>query len=378
MLNTRVLGENIKNLRKKNGLTQQSFAEALGISFQAVSNWERGIAPPDLENLLRIADVFGVMVDDLVRAKGGDLFLGIDGGGTKTELAVVTSDGYVIKHMIKEGCNPNDIGYTRAMEILTDGIERVLIKYPSVKAAFLGVAGAGSGNYAKRIETELKKRYPNLAFAIKNDAYNLFSIDDSADMAVISGTGSVVFARDNDEYKRLGGWGHLFEDGGSAFSIGKDAIKVALLEEDMHQSHSLLSTLLCKKLNTATVWESINTVYSGGKPFVAGLASVVFEAYALKDENAKRIIDDNARSLAKLLNTGIRLYGANGVAIASGGIFEHYGDVMKEHIAKYSSACLNITDLPPIYGACKKACTVGECEITDEFYENFKKTYGGR
>ena len=52
MLDIRTLGSRIKELRKERGLTQDAFAGAIHVSFQAVSNWERGIAPPEIENLI--------------------------------------------------------------------------------------------------------------------------------------------------------------------------------------------------------------------------------------------------------------------------------------------------------------------------------------
>lgn len=377
MSDIKILGSNIRELRKKRGLTQKTFAEAMSVSFQAVSNWERGIAPPDLLNALNIAAYFGVTVDDLFRTEGEDVYLGIDGGGTKTEFAVVSKDGYVCMRTLRSRCNPNDIGYSHALELLSGGIEEVLSEYPSLKSAFLGVAGASSGDYAKRLSTELKKRFPKLEIKIKNDAYNLFATDEDVSMAVISGTGSVVFVRDKDEYKRLGGWGHLLDGSGSAYEIGKDALCEALKEEDMREEPSILGELILKKLGTDTVWDHIGTVYNEGKPYIASLSSVVFDAYHMGDEKAERIIDRNAKALAELLNAGVRLYGAEKVAIASGGIFEHYPDIMNEHIGKYSDVMLNVIDLPPIYGACKVACRIAGCEISDEFYSNFKKTYVG-
>ena len=67
MVDTKCIGNRIKALRLERGMTQNSFAEVLGVSFQAVSNWERGVAPPDLDNLVRVAAFFGVTVDDLLR-----------------------------------------------------------------------------------------------------------------------------------------------------------------------------------------------------------------------------------------------------------------------------------------------------------------------
>ena len=60
------LGNNLYNLRKKRGLSQEEFAEKIHISRQAVSKWERGEAFPDIENLIEIAEFYGVTIDELV------------------------------------------------------------------------------------------------------------------------------------------------------------------------------------------------------------------------------------------------------------------------------------------------------------------------
>ena len=60
------LGKTIKQHREAVGLTQSQLAESLFVSFQAISAWERGITPPDLENVCRLAEFFGVSVDSLV------------------------------------------------------------------------------------------------------------------------------------------------------------------------------------------------------------------------------------------------------------------------------------------------------------------------
>ncbi len=60
------LGENLKSLRRKRNLTQEKLAEFLGVSFQAVSKWERGDTYPDISMLPEIADFFKVSVDELL------------------------------------------------------------------------------------------------------------------------------------------------------------------------------------------------------------------------------------------------------------------------------------------------------------------------
>ena len=59
-------GENIKNLRREQNLTQQELADIFGVSFQAVSKWERGEAFPDITLLPEISNFFAVSIDDLL------------------------------------------------------------------------------------------------------------------------------------------------------------------------------------------------------------------------------------------------------------------------------------------------------------------------
>ena len=376
MIDLKLIGGRIRQLRQKRGLTQGELAQELAVSFQAVSNWERGIAPPDIENLIRIASFFGVLVDTLLSPQAEELYLGVDGGGTKTEFVLVSACGQVYKRLVKEGCNPNDAGYLNTERIISEGVNDLMAEYPAIKGVFCGIAGGSTGNYAERLRAMLKRILPTSEIQVMSDAFNLFALNDDADLVVISGTGSAVFAKNGDGFKRIGGWGYLFDKAGSAYDIGRDAISRALKEEDCGEPRSLLSSMLLKKMNASTIWEHINSLYSGGKPYIASFASTVFEAYLLNDEGAIKIIDNNGRALAEMLNTASELCGTNRIAVASGGLFEHYPEILREHIGKYSSVSLSYVDLPPVYGACKRACATANCKIADDFYENFKKSYG--
>ena len=375
MLDLKVIGNRIKELRKEKGLTQKQLAVSLFVSFQAVSNWERGITPPELESVVSMAKIFGVLVDDLLSPEKEPAFLGIDGGGTKTEFTAVTSGGHVLKRLTYGGCNPNDVGYERLSEIILDGIAEMLYTVPSIRSVFAGIAGISASDRITRLSSDIKRRFPKLHVEVKTDSFNLFAMEPRAEISVISGTGSVVFVKKGEEFIRIGGWGQLFDTAGSAYDIGRDAIRTALSEEDGLKPYSKISKNLLRRLGTETVWSSIGEIYKKGKPFVASLAETVFEAYKDGDEGATNIINENAKRLAELLNTAVRLYGACPVAVASGGIFEHYPDVMLPLIKAHTDTELIITGVAPVYGACRRACeTVGQ-SISEDFYVNFKNSY---
>ncbi len=63
------LGLRISEFRKKNALTQEEFAEKLGVTAQAVSKWENDISCPDIMLLPEIAKIFKVSIDELMGIK---------------------------------------------------------------------------------------------------------------------------------------------------------------------------------------------------------------------------------------------------------------------------------------------------------------------
>ncbi len=60
------IGENIRDFRKKNDMTQEALADRLGVTYQSISRWENGTTYPDLELLPVISKVLGVSVDKLL------------------------------------------------------------------------------------------------------------------------------------------------------------------------------------------------------------------------------------------------------------------------------------------------------------------------
>lgn len=67
------IGKNISALRKERNMTQEDLAKALGVSAQAVSKWENENSCPDISLLTKIADLFGVTVDELLRNDTGQI-----------------------------------------------------------------------------------------------------------------------------------------------------------------------------------------------------------------------------------------------------------------------------------------------------------------
>ena len=68
-MENKTFGATLAELRKAKGWTQLDLADSLGVTDKAVSKWERDIALPEVENLIKISDIFGVSLDSLLRGE---------------------------------------------------------------------------------------------------------------------------------------------------------------------------------------------------------------------------------------------------------------------------------------------------------------------
>ena len=62
-------GTMISTLRKEKGMTQLELAEKMGVTDKAVSKWERDLSFPDINSFPKLAEIFGVTVDELMQIK---------------------------------------------------------------------------------------------------------------------------------------------------------------------------------------------------------------------------------------------------------------------------------------------------------------------
>lgn len=93
-------------LRKKHGLSQEELAERLGVSRQAISKWERSEASPDTDNLIALAKLYGLSLDDLIYGeKKTD-----DNKKEETAKERITSDDTPLFIDVEDGNNKVKIG----------------------------------------------------------------------------------------------------------------------------------------------------------------------------------------------------------------------------------------------------------------------------
>ena len=227
--------------------------------------------------------------------------------------------------------------------------------------------------YQIAIKERLGERLHTLIGA-DTDAANVLSMgaDPDNSLAVICGTGSCVFVRKGTQRYRLGGWGYLLDQAGSAYDVGKDGLRCALAAEDGLAPSSLLSEMMIKALG-GNVFGNINTIYKNGRPFIADLALLVVEAAHAGDSDAIGILRQNAERLAQLLKAAVERYDAPRQAVAAGSFLKD--DIFRAMVQEMSEVELIMPELPPVYGACVETMRLAKNPIPEDFLSNFTESY---
>ena len=366
------IGANIRLLREQKGLTQRALADNVLVSFQAISAWERGLSVPDLENAVRLAEYFGVSVDALLTQNGQELYVGIDGDSAGTEFVLFDRSGTVKRIERQEGANPNDRDMEYSIKVLIRGLEQLLGNQVP-KAIFAGIAGMSQCDYKKAITARLAERFHTNAY-VDLDAANVLSMgaDPANSMAVICGTGSCVFVRKGSQQYHFGGWGYLFDQAGSGYDVGKDAIRCTLSAEDGIQPDSMLTGLVRQALG-GNAFDNISTIYKKGSPYIASFARCVLQAARAGDSCAMSILRENAERLAMLIRDAIKNHGTPVQIIATGDFLGN--SMFRELVEQYAGVKLTIPENPPVYGACVEALRAEKLSVPEEFLQNFTDSY---
>lgn len=250
------------------------------------------------------------MTDEV--AVSGQLILGVDGGGTKTEcwLAVVERGGLrVLGRSLAGPSNLRALGPERALGHLEQAVAASFadagIDRTSVSAACLGLAGADRTSEQMQILEWAGSARLSRQLRIVNDAVPLLSVEsgDGTGIAIIAGTGSLAWGRNHDgRSARAGGWGYLLGDEGSAYAIGAAGLKALLMESDGRGPKTALTELISAHLQIAGAAGVVERVYGAVVPrqVIADVAPVVFAAAQQGDPAAVEVLQHAAQQLAAL------------------------------------------------------------------------------
>lgn len=293
---------NLKALRKKHNITQKELADMLGCSEKAVSKWECARSLPNIELLFATAKALKTNIESLFTSNDSVYLLGIDGGGTKTHLALADTNGKLIREIFADCCNPIDIGLDCAQQILKDAIYEICADIPcSSVVCFAGIAGGTSGNMKKSLENF----FSEFGFrAVTNDTDNkniiAAGLGEQDGITLILGTGVCSFLQKNGKYSVTGGKGYLIDNGGSGYNIGRDALNAYFCEKDGIGAHTKITQLI-EESDGYDPQLLIGKIYEGGKKFIASFSRFVYSAASKGDEVALGIIKRNMQEAAKFV-----------------------------------------------------------------------------
>lgn len=304
--------------------------------------------------------------------------IGIDGGASKTDFALCDCDGNVVKRVLSASCNPNDIGMDRCVDVLIQGISQLIRGHEKEKIfLYAGISGGSTGKNTEIINENLSKHFKDLMIYNGSDTVNAMELGlrDKDGIAVIAGTGSIVYTRKNNKYKRIGGWGYLFDNGGSGYHLGREAMNATLCEFDGSGENTILTRLIEERLGMS-VTDALAEIYIKGKRYIASFAPLVFEGFRQQDSIAQKIIRRNAIYLAKQIRTGATDFTEDTILVSCiGGLFRQRDillPIMQEELGKTFQ--LYIPELDPVFGAVREACRLAKIKIVPEFESNFKDT----
>lgn len=356
--------ENLKHYRTKLGLTQKQLAQQIGYTEKSVSKWESGNVLPTMEIALQLSDLFQISLDELMFENiSSYYFLGIDGGGTKTAFKLIDKNGMLLNKVTKGPTNPYDIGIESAIAVLKDGIHEVCKGVPYSKiTVFAGLAGFGIVGDNTKVLTRFLSKFGFLAFASGSDIENIAALSDYKKcVLVIMGTGFNVYAINGSHKKGFAGWGQLFDEGGSGYTLGKDAITAALCAEDGSGAPTLLTELFTKRLGE-TAGAHLTKFYQGGKRYIAEFADLVFKAADQQDPIAKDILKKNTLFVAKKVSVALKHLADQDIpVIFAGGISKRH-KVLFPMIQKHITAPCKLIYLEqePVDGAILRAKKIYE------------------
>jgi N-acetylmuramic acid 6-phosphate etherase len=237
------------------------------------------------------------------RASNSPLFLGIEGGATRSVAILANSAGALISR-IQAG--PANLRLLSDDQLLHQ-FRAVAQKVAKPDAIGIGLAGVRTPEDRTRLASLADRIWPKVPCALGADLDTALAAAEPppsgplpARVLVLSGTGSCCYGQGRGQTKaKIGGWGHLLGDKASAYDIGLRALKAVLYYYDCDGAWSQLGAELLRSLQLNAPDDLIRWVQSAEKSQVAALALEVFGAWACKDRIATDIIQGAADSLAK-------------------------------------------------------------------------------
>ena len=239
------------------------------------------------------------------------MFIGIDGGGTKTDFVLIDRGGHVRARHQEGSLYYLEIGLEAAAQTLQRGVAALLrvagVALADVDFAFVGVPAHGEDSaLAPRLDALPAGALADGRYRCGNDMLCSWagSLAGGDGISVIAGTGSMAYGEANGRSARVGGWGELFSDEGSAHWIARQGLTLFSRMSDGRSPRGPLYDVFRSSFGLAQDLDLCAQVYGngqGGRTDVARFALKVHEAAQRGDAQAIAIYTAAARELADIV-----------------------------------------------------------------------------
>ncbi len=236
---------------------------------------------------------------------GAGVFLGVEGGATRTTVLLVEAMGRVLADF---SLGPSNLKLLSDREVIWR-LRDIEKRLPALKAPLaglcVGLAGTRTDADAERLRRLASRVFPGIPCHATNDLETaLAAAPDkpaaAARVLVLSGTGSCCFGRaDDGRVAKVGGRGHVIGDRGSACDIGKQALRELVVEADRAGRWPKFGALVLDALALNVPDDLIDWSMRADKSELGRLSIPVFKAAGERDPIARRILARAAEMLAE-------------------------------------------------------------------------------
>lgn len=245
------------------------------------------------------------------------LFLGIDGGGTKTEVICTTETGELVGKGLSGPTNLTSTNIGAASFNLKEAVRQALENAPEggeVSVAAMGLAGMDTNQEYEMAYQPFEiilKGFNVKKFLLVHDSMIALENGTSNPNAVvlISGTGSICVGRNAyGDTAKTGGMDYLLTDQGSGYDIGRHVLREAVKSYDGRRSKTMLEKLVCSHFGIETLENIKMHIYHPpiSKAEIAELSMLCTTAYQAGDAAARQIFEWAQNEMVLLTESVLR------------------------------------------------------------------------
>lgn len=258
------------------------------------------------------------------------VFLGIDGGGSKTS-CVIGNETSTLGNGMSGPSNLVRVGEQRAREAITAAINQACteakVNPSQIERTCVGVAGGARPETAKVMRRILSEIVGGEIEIVGDMVIAMEAAAGSGPgVVVIAGTGSIAYGRNAaGQTARAGGWGFAISDEGSAHWIGRTAVAAVMRACDEGQHPSLLNPLM-RAWHLETREQMIMAANASPTADFAGLLPAIISAAESKDPIAHDVLAQagaELSTLAKIVTAQLFRDGQQVRVATSGGVFRN-------------------------------------------------------